>query len=102
MLEAPPPAPAWEQALRQFGARFFEATPGAITWVMLAAPAWIPIVFKLPGAIFVAIAVLIFDAYWLLRSVTVVVGVWGSLRRLKRALMNPAMGPDENTAASAD
>jgi hypothetical protein len=84
VLEAPPPAPAWEQALRQFGARFFEATPGAITWVMLAAPAWIPIVFKLPGAIFVAIAVLIFDAYWLLRSVTVVVGVWGSLRRLKR------------------
>ena len=84
MLEARPPAPAWEQALRQFGARFFEATPGAITWVMLAAPAWIPIVFKLPGAIFVATAVLIFDAYWLLRSVSVVAGVWGSVRRLKR------------------
>jgi hypothetical protein len=84
VLEARPPAPAWEHALRQFGSRFFEATPGAITWVMLAAPAWIPIVFKLPGAIFVAAAVLIFDAYWLLRSVTVVAGVWESLRRLKR------------------
>jgi len=84
VLEARPPAPAWEHALRQFGARFFEATPGAITWVMLAAPAWIPIVFKLPGAIFVATAVLIFDVYWLLRSVTVVAGVWESLRRLKR------------------
>ncbi|HEV2475408.1 MAG TPA: glycosyltransferase family 2 protein [Candidatus Dormibacteraeota bacterium] len=84
VLEVGPPVPAWEHALRQFGARFFEATPGAITWVMLAAPAWIPIVFKLPGAIFVATAVLIFDAYWLLRSVTVVVGVWGSLHRLKR------------------
>jgi hypothetical protein len=79
-----PAPPAWEQALRQFGARFFEATPGALTWIMLAAPAWIPIVFKLPGAIFVATAVLIFDAYWLLRSITVVVGVWGSLRHLKR------------------
>ncbi|HET9782933.1 MAG TPA: glycosyltransferase family 2 protein [Candidatus Dormibacteraeota bacterium] len=84
VIEAPPPAPVWEQALRQFGARFLEAMPGALTWIALAAPAWIPIVFKLPGAIFVACAVLVFDAYWLVRSVTVVVGVWGSLDHLKR------------------
>jgi cellulose synthase/poly-beta-1,6-N-acetylglucosamine synthase-like glycosyltransferase len=84
VIEAPPPAPAWEQAVRQFGARFLEATPGAVTWIALTAPAWIPIVFKLPGAILVATAVLIFDIYWLFRSLTVVAGVWGSLNHLKR------------------
>src|SRR2546425_13316809 len=65
---APPVAPAWERALRQFGARSFEAAPGAFTWIMLFAPAWIPIVFKLPGAIFVAVVVVIFDAYWVPRA----------------------------------
>ncbi|HKC18452.1 MAG TPA: hypothetical protein VKE27_02370, partial [Candidatus Dormibacteraeota bacterium] len=84
VIEARPPVPAWEHALRQFGARLLEATPGALTWIMLAAPAWIPIVFKLPGAIFVASAVLVFDAYWLIRSITVVAGVSGSVRHLKR------------------
>ena len=85
MIEAQrPPAPDWEQALRQFGSRFFEATPGAFTWIMLAAPAWIPIVFKLPGAVFVATAVLIFDGYWLLRSIFVVGGVYSSLVRIRR------------------
>lgn len=84
MIEARSSPPAWERALRTFGARFFEAAPGAVTWIMLAAPAWIPLVFKLPGAIFVASVVLVFDAYWLLRSITVVAGVYGSLRRLKR------------------
>ena len=62
LAPAPPIAPAWERALRQFGARAFEAAPGAVTWILLFAPAWIPIVFKLPGAIFVAVVVLIFDA----------------------------------------
>src|SRR2546427_7919286 len=60
---APPVAPAWERALRQFGARSFEAAPGAFTWIMLFAPAWIPIVFKLPGAIFVAVVVLSLHAH---------------------------------------
>ncbi len=84
VIEAPPPTPAWEQALRRFGERFVEAAPGALTWIMLASPAWIPLAFKLPGSIFVATAVLVFDAYWLLRSVTVVLGVRGSLVRMNR------------------
>src|SRR2546421_5997053 len=84
VVEAQPPAPVWEQAARQFGARFFEALPGAVTWVLLTAPAWIPIVFKLPGAIFVAVLVLIFDTYWVIRAVTVVVGVYSTLLRMRR------------------
>src|SRR2546428_10576651 len=71
---APPVAPAWERALRQFGARSFEAAPGAFTWIMLFAPAWIPIVFKLPGAIFVAVGGLIFDAHLVLCAGSVVTG----------------------------
>src|SRR3989441_13001251 len=81
---APPVAPAWERALRQFGARSFEAAPGAFAWIMLFAPAWIPIVFKLPGAIFVAVVVLIFDAYWVLRAVSVVTGVYSTMLRMRR------------------
>lgn len=84
VAQAQQPAPVWEQAARQFGARFFEALPGGITWVLLAAPAWIPIVFKLPGAIFVASVVLLFDAYWVLRAVTVVTGVYSTLLRMRR------------------
>jgi len=41
-------------------------------------------VFKLPGAIFVASLVLVFDAYWVVRAVTVVSGVGGTLRRMQR------------------
>jgi hypothetical protein len=85
VVEAQRPAPpAWEQALRQFGARSFEALPGAITWVMLFAPAWIPIIFRTRGALFVAAVVLVFDAYWVLRAVTVVTGVYGTLVRMRR------------------
>src|SRR2546430_16419925 len=51
---------------------------------MLFAPAWIPIVFKLPGAIFVAVVVLIFDAYWVLRAVSVVTGVYSTMLRMRR------------------
>src|SRR5207237_8982098 len=81
---APPVVPAWERALRQVGARSFEAAPGAFTWIMLFAPAWIPIVFKLPGAIFVAVVVLLFDAYWVLRAVGVVTGVYSTMLRMRR------------------
>src|SRR5262249_45877980 len=67
-------------------ARFFEAGPGLITWILLLAPAWIPIVFPWPGAFAVAAAVLVFDVYWLVRSVTVVTGVYGTLSRMRRDL----------------
>ena len=58
--------------MRQFGARLFEASPGLVTWIMLLAPAWIPIIFHSTGALAVAVAVLIFDAYWVLRAIGVV------------------------------
>src|SRR2546422_4717502 len=80
---APPVAPAWERALRQFGARSFEAAPGAFTWIMLFAPAWIPIVFKLPGAIFVAVVVLIFAAYCGVRAVRVPTGGYRTMLRVR-------------------
>src|SRR5579859_8270056 len=73
-----------ELALRQFGARLFEAAPGLVTWVLLLAPAWIPIVFPWPGAFAVAGAVLIFDFYWLIRSVTVMRGVYGTYQHMQR------------------
>src|SRR5690349_9615512 len=73
-----------EQAFRQFAARLFEAAPGLITWILLLAPAWIPIVFPWPGAFAVAAAVLLFDVYWLVRSVSVVTGVYSTLRRMRR------------------
>src|ERR1700736_5387797 len=78
------PASAFDQALHQFGARLFEAAPGLITWVLLLAPAWIPIIFPWPGAFVVAGSVLVFDIYWLLRSVTVVSGVYETLSRMRR------------------
>jgi len=81
--QARPPS-AVDQALRQFLARLFEAAPGLITWILLLAPAWIPIIFPWPGAFFVAGVVLLFDVYWLLRSATVVTGVYSTLSRMRR------------------
>ena len=84
VIEAPSSARVWEQALRQFGARLFEAAPGLITWILLLAPAWIPIVFHSNGALFVALVVLVFDVYWLFRSVGVVTGVFGTMSKMRR------------------
>src|SRR2546428_5650200 len=89
---APPVAPAWERALRQFGARSFEAAPGAFTWIMLFAPAWIPIVFKLPGAIFVAVVVLVFAAHLVVRPGSGPAGGYPTPLRVRRGI-RAAMGP---------
>ena len=70
--------------MRQFGARLFEAAPGLITWILLLAPAWIPILFHTPGALLVASVVLVFDVYWLFRAVTVVTGVYSTMWRMRR------------------
>ena len=78
------PESALQHALRQFGARLFEASPGLVTWIMLLAPAWIPILFKTPGALLVASAVLLFDVYWLIRAATVVTGVYSTVWRMRR------------------
>jgi hypothetical protein len=83
-LPAEQPASALQQALRQFGARLFEAAPGLITWILLLSPAWIPIIFQSPGALVVASAVLVFDIYWLIRAITVVTGVYSTMLRMRR------------------
>lgn len=78
------PASAFGQALRQFGDRLFEAAPGLTTWILLLAPAWIPIVFHSTGALIVAGVVLIYDIYWLLRAITVVSGIYSTMVRMRR------------------
>ena len=78
------PQSAFDQALHQFGARLFEAAPGLVTWILLLAPAWIPIIFPWPGAFVVAAGVLLFDIYWLLRSMTVITGVYSTLSQMRR------------------
>src|SRR6266850_1689917 len=72
------------QSVTQFGARLFEAAPGLVTWILILAPAWIPIIFQTPGALAVAGAVLVFDVYWFFRSLTVVTGVYSTLWRVRR------------------
>ena len=76
-----------EQAARQIGSRLLEAATGLVTWILLSAPAWISIVFPWPGAFVVAGAVLVFDVYWLFRSVAVVRGVYGTLFRMRRDMI---------------
>jgi hypothetical protein len=80
----PRPMSVAEQALRRFGARLFEAAPGLLTWILLLAPAWIPIVFPWPGALAVAAAAMVFDVYWLVRSATVISGVNTTFTRMQR------------------
>src|SRR2546430_15923616 len=104
VTEARPPALVWEHALRQSGARLFEAAPGLVTWVLLLAPAWIPIIFHSSGALFVAVVVLIFDTYWVLRAVGVVTGVYGTMLRMRRDMTKDwlAMGRQQPPAGGVD
>src|SRR5256884_6574643 len=90
--------------MRQFGARLFEAGPGLVTWVLLLAPAWIPITFHSSGALFVAIVVLIFDTYWVVRAVTVVTGVYSTMLRMRRDMKKDwlAMCRDQPPAGGVD
>jgi hypothetical protein len=87
------PASAFGLALRQFGDRLFEAAPGLTTWVLLLAPAWIPIVFHSSGALFVAGVVLVYDIYWLIRSITVVSGVYSTMHRMRRDMKKDWLAP---------
>jgi len=92
----------FEVALRTFGARLFEATPGLVTWVLLLAPAWIPIVFPWPGAFAVAGAVLLFDFYWLVRSVSVMRGVYGTYSRMRRDMETDWLASCEQERAAGE
>ncbi len=64
--------------------RLLEALPGLATWTMLLAPAWIPFLFGLDGAMAVAVAVLLFDVYWLCRAFMLLLGVRSTYRHLVR------------------
>jgi cellulose synthase/poly-beta-1,6-N-acetylglucosamine synthase-like glycosyltransferase len=83
-----PPAPADGEGarspLRQAGDRMLEAAPGITTWVLLLSPAWITLVFASTGAFAVAVAVLIFDLYWFVRSFTLYTGMWSTYLRMRR------------------
>src|SRR5215467_9093188 len=70
--------------MRQVGDRLLEVAPGLVTWTLLLAPAWIPLLFASDGAIAVAIAVLVFDVYWFFRSFTVILGVWSTYFNMRR------------------
>jgi len=77
-LAAPSPTP-----LHQARERLLEAGPGVVTWTLLTAPAWISLVFASQGAYLVAVAVLVFDAYWLFRSITVIHGIWSTYLKMR-------------------
>ncbi|HYW26502.1 MAG TPA: hypothetical protein VE953_20185 [Terriglobales bacterium] len=77
-------APAAPSPMRQVGDRLLEVAPGLITWVLLLAPAWIPMLFASNGAMAVAVGVLLFDLYWFFRSFTVITGIWSTYLRMRR------------------
>jgi hypothetical protein len=85
-LPAPLPAlaPTVPSPVHQAGDRLLEAAPGLITWVLLLAPAWIPLAFASDGAFVVAVAVLAFDVYWFFRSFLVITGIWSTYFRMRR------------------
>ena len=83
VVPADPQRSALRLASQQFGARLFEAAPGIVTWVLLLAPAWIPIIFSTPGALAIATAVLAFDIDWVLRAITLVTGVYSTMLRMR-------------------
>jgi len=67
--------------------RLLEAVPGLTTWTLLLAPAWIAILSQplgLDGPTWVAFAILIFDIYWLFRSLLVIRGIYATWFRLRR------------------
>src|ERR1700736_1694716 len=80
----PAMATAEPSPMRQAGDRLLEAAPGLITWTLLLAPAWIPLVFASTGALAVAVGVLFFDAYWFVRSFMVITGVWSTYLKMRR------------------
>src|SRR5437660_1471023 len=80
----PAMATAEPSPMRQAGERLLEAAPGLITWTLLLAPAWIPLIFASTGALAVAVGVLIFDGYWFIRSFMVITGVWSTYLKMRR------------------
>ena len=64
--------------------RFLEILPGAVSWTMITFPIWGTILIP-NGVIFVAYFVLIFDIYWLYKSITLAVTAIISHIKIKSA-----------------
>src|SRR5258707_15523312 len=70
--------------MQQAGDRLLEVAPGLVTWVLLLAPAWVPLIFASNGAMAVAAVVLLFDVYWFVRSFTGIGGIWSTYFKMCR------------------
>ena len=81
-IEHAEPAPVL--TVRDAAYRFFEAAPGLITWVVLLWPFYTPMLFGSNGAFAVAIVVLAFDVYWLIRAAFLIRGIWGTYGHMRR------------------
>jgi cellulose synthase/poly-beta-1,6-N-acetylglucosamine synthase-like glycosyltransferase len=70
-----------KRLLNDLKRRALEVLPGFLTWNSILAPIWL--CFFYYGVQIVAIGILLFDFYWLLRSIFVVRGVVKTFRRFK-------------------
>ncbi|HEX6488030.1 MAG TPA: glycosyltransferase family 2 protein [Candidatus Dormibacteraeota bacterium] len=73
----------------EVGHRLLEAVPGLTSWTLLLAPAWVSIVtgaMGLDGAYWIAVAILAFDCYWLVRSLFVITNIYRTWFRLRHAM----------------
>src|SRR5690606_24786463 len=64
--------------------RFLEILPGAFSWTLITLPIWGTLLIP-NGVIFVAYFVLLFDIYWLYKSVTLAVTAIVSHIKIKSA-----------------
>ncbi len=58
--------------------------PGLSTWLLLTCPVWLTFLWGSDGATWVAMGVLAFDVYWLIRSFLVIQGVYQTYFRMRR------------------
>src|SRR5207302_8991622 len=60
-----------------------EDAPGALPWTFLIAPVAASFLF----APYIAVAIFLIDIYWFVRTATVVIGIRGSYRKMKAAML---------------
>ena len=84
----------------QVGHRLLEAVPGLTSWILLLSPAWIAILFGTDGAFWVAMAVLAFDVYWLLRSFFVIAGIYRTWFRMRADMAQDWLARCQEAAAA--
>src|SRR5579859_4729971 len=81
---ADPVAPP--KILTQAAHRLFEASPALISWTIILSPIAVAFLFGWAGAFAVAVGVLVFDAYWLIRCFWVILGIIRTFRRMRRTM----------------